>query len=72
MPATFDEFFQAATGNTPYDYQSRLTGGDAGRPCESQLISLPTGLGKTAAAVIAWLWNRMAHPVATLAEKAHW
>lgn len=48
MPASFDEFFKAATGNTPYNYQSRLAGGDAGRPCESQLISIPTGLGKTA------------------------
>jgi len=40
---TFDEFFQVATGNTPYDYQSRLAGGDAGLPCESQLIVTPTG-----------------------------
>lgn len=58
MPANFSPFFRAATGNMPYDYQRRLAygelgrtaGGDAGRPCESQLISIPTGLGKTAAA----------------------
>lgn len=57
MPAKFSPFFRAATGHTPYDYQCRLAcgeqsrtaGGDAGRPCESQLISIPTGLGKTAA-----------------------
>jgi hypothetical protein len=55
MPATFDAFFKKATateqnrdGNAPYDYQRRLAGGDAGRPCDSQLISIPTGLDKTA------------------------
>ena len=29
-------------------------------PCRSQLINIPTGLGKTAAVVLAWLWNRVA------------
>jgi len=73
MPAAFDHFFQTATGNTPYDYQCRLAcgeptcpepvergrtaGGDKGTSCQSQLISIPTGLGKTAAVVLAWLWN---------------
>lgn len=55
----FDDFFKAATGHTTYDYQRRLAGGDTGRPCESQLINIPTGLGKTAAVVQAWLWNRV-------------
>ena len=27
--------------------------------CRSQLINIPTGLGKTAAVVLAWLWNRV-------------
>ena len=65
----FDIFFQKATGNTPYDYQCRLACGERnGRPktewlasgmeCNSQLINIPTGLGKTAAVVLAWLWNR--------------
>lgn len=70
MPATFDAFFRTATGNPPYDYQSRLAcgehgrtaGSDCGRACESQLISIPTGLGKTAAVVLAWLWNRAVRP----------
>jgi len=57
---TFEQFFETATGHAPYDYQRRLAGGDAGRSCESQLISVPTGLGKTAAVVLAWLWNRVA------------
>jgi CRISPR-associated endonuclease/helicase Cas3 len=58
---TFAEFFKAATGHEPYDYQRRLAEGDGGglRPCQSQLINIPTGLGKTAAVVLAWLWNRL-------------
>ena len=27
--------------------------------CESMLIDVPTGFGKTSAAVLAWLWNRV-------------
>ena len=30
-----------------------------GAACRSLLIDIPTGLGKTAAVVIAWLWNRV-------------
>jgi len=56
---TFDQLFEAATGHAPYEYQRRLAGGDGGRPCESQLINIPTGLGKTAAVVLARLWNRL-------------
>jgi CRISPR-associated endonuclease/helicase Cas3 len=60
----FDSFFSSATSSPtetriPYDYQRRLAGGDDGVRCESQLISIPTGLGKTAAVVLAWLWNRV-------------
>jgi len=70
MPATFDDFFQVATGKPqPYGYQCRLAcGPDAkvddpgtlksGAICASKLISIPTGLGKTAAVLLAWLWNR--------------
>lgn len=35
----FDNFFRSATGNTPYDYQSRLAGSDSGAACHSQLIN---------------------------------
>jgi len=53
---------QNPAGNTPYAYQHRLACGEqscraeaewltAGTPCQSQLISIPTGLGKTAAVV---------------------
>lgn len=55
----YDQFFEQATGHPPYDYQSRLAGNDCGTTCQSQLINIPTGLGKTAAVVLAWLWNRV-------------
>jgi CRISPR-associated endonuclease/helicase Cas3 len=52
----FDAFFTQATGKPePYDYQRRLAEG----ACESRLVSVPTGLGKTAAVTLAWLWNRV-------------
>ena len=66
-PPRFDAFFKKATGNTPYDYQRRLACGEkgddewlsGGTNCNSRLINIPTGLGKTAAVVLAWLWNRI-------------
>lgn len=60
-PATFDEFFRTAFGQegTPFDYQARLAGGNDGAGCESKLVNVPTGCGKTAAVVMAWLWNRV-------------
>jgi CRISPR-associated endonuclease/helicase Cas3 len=57
----FHVFFKLATGHDqgPFDYQRRLAGSDSGTACQSQLINVPTGLGKTAAVVLAWLWNRV-------------
>ncbi|MGJ3241645.1 MAG: type I-G CRISPR-associated helicase/endonuclease Cas3g [Opitutales bacterium] len=64
-------FFQTATGgkHAPYAWQGRLANGEtyvAGNPathtgtgCQSRLIDIPTGLGKTAGVVLAWLWNRL-------------
>lgn len=59
---SYPQFFARTFGDgrTPYLYQESLAGGDAGTPCASQLIDIPTGLGKTAAVVLAWLWNRVA------------
>jgi len=62
MPQSFTSFFETATGNQPYDWQARLAGGDGRAPCESRLINIPTGLGKTAGVVLAWLWNRAIDP----------
>jgi len=56
----FDRLFNGATGgHEPFDYQRRLASGDSGTACRSQLTNVPTGLGKTAAFVLAWLWNRV-------------
>src|SRR5208282_1005723 len=60
---TFDKFFAKATsdaahpnGREPFDYQRRLA---LDPKCQSRLIEIPTGLGKTAAVILAWLWNRV-------------
>ena len=61
MPLPYPRFFQVASddpGRTPYSYQERLAG-DASTPCTSLLIDVPTGMGKTAAAVLAWLWHHL-------------
>ncbi len=70
----FRDFFTVATGHEPYPYQCRLACGEKRESqtqedwltkpdpdgCRSRLINIPTGLGKTAAVVLAWLWNRVA------------
>jgi CRISPR-associated endonuclease/helicase Cas3 len=56
----FDEFFRAAMGEAganPYPYQRRLA--VEGLP---ELLRAPTGAGKTAAAVLPWMWRRLEHP----------
>jgi len=69
MPSAYDTFFKTATGNVPHAYQRRLACGEPGRtagagegpapsgpfPRHSHLNSITTGLGKTAAVVLAWL-----------------
>lgn len=62
-PQSYSDFFRAAygekegdkKGRNPYIYQETL----AQEACTSRLISIPTGLGKTAAVILAWLWNRV-------------
>jgi CRISPR-associated endonuclease/helicase Cas3 len=52
----FDALFTHATdGGGAYPYQKQLA--TAG-PTDSHLLSIPTGLGKTAAAILAWVWRR--------------
>ena len=57
---SYAEFFKRATrteeqldGLTPFPYQRRL----AEKPWP-ELVDVPTGMGKTAAVVLAWLWKR--------------
>ncbi|WP_164962978.1 CRISPR-associated helicase Cas3' [Rubrivivax sp. JA1026] len=54
----FDRFFCAAYGRpsdgfAPFDYQRRLA-----TEAWPDLLAVPTGMGKTAAVVLAWLWKR--------------
>lgn len=50
----FDEFFRIAVGNEPFPFQRRLAT-DINLP---RLVDIPTGTGKTAAVILAWLWMR--------------
>ena len=73
MTGRFDHLFAKATGFRPdkyHEYQARLACGERlargdddwlrdGTVCESMLIDIPTGFGKTAAVVLAWVWNRV-------------
>ena len=54
---SFLEFFLRATGQEPLPYQSRL----AESPNWPARVEIPTGLGKTLAVVVGWLWRRK-HP----------
>lgn len=48
----YPSFFRSVTGMSPYPYQVRL--GEHDWP---DLLDIPTGLGKTAAVVVSWLWK---------------
>lgn len=54
---SFGELARRATGHDPYPYQQRLA--DDGLP---EVLRVPTGGGKTAAATLPWLWRRRFHP----------
>ena len=49
----YSDFFRAATGNEPYPYQVRM----AESGLWPTLARIPTGLGKTEATVLAWMWR---------------
>jgi CRISPR-associated endonuclease/helicase Cas3 len=51
----FNEFFRSAAGTAPYAYQSAF----AAAPTLPDLLEAPTGSGKTATAVLGWLWRRL-------------
>ncbi|MDQ3684704.1 MAG: DEAD/DEAH box helicase, partial [Acidobacteriota bacterium] len=58
-PTNYDEFFRAAfPERDPFAYQKRLAETD---PLAS-LVNVPTGAGKTAAVLGAWLWRRLHQP----------
>lgn len=58
LPQSFDEFFRLAFNHAPFDYQRRL----ATDSVLYSLVNVPTGAGKTAASIGAWLWRRLHRP----------
>lgn len=54
-----DLFRQATCGDERYPYQERLAVDGETLPF---LLDVPTGLGKTAAAILAWVWRRRFAP----------
>jgi len=52
---SFDSMFRVATDFEPFPYQRTLAVEGGVLP---QLLKVPTGAGKTAAVVMAWLWRR--------------
>lgn len=48
----FTNFFEKATGQTPFSFQRQFA------EDTHSLVAVPTGLGKTAMAVVGWLWRR--------------
>lgn len=64
----FAELMETATGSHPYRYQARVAA--EGLP---EVLSVPTGAGKTAAVVLGWLWRRRFHPdPAVRSATPHW
>lgn len=58
IPPSFDSWVGVATGGArPHGYQSRLA--EQGLP---DVLRVPTGTGKTLAAVLPWLYQRAGHP----------
>ncbi len=62
MPHDYSSFFRTAlrTEGNPFGYQTRLAKQDW-----PDLIEIPTGLGKTAAIIVAWLYKRLGHESGT-------
>jgi len=50
----FRAWFRQATGHAPFHYQERL----ALEETLPQSVHVPTGFGKTAGAILGWLWRR--------------
>lgn len=64
----FTELCRRAAGFRPYDFQRRIA-----REGLPDLLRVPTGAGKTAAAVLGWLWRRRFHPDPAVRQAMpHW
>lgn len=56
-------FAQLNGGHAPHPWQLELAESDR---CENRLLRIPTGFGKTAGTVLAWLWHRV------VCKNDHW
>ena len=54
----FDTFFQKASAHQPYPFQRSIATSDI----IPDLVEIPTGLGKTDAIILGWLWRRRFDP----------
>jgi CRISPR-associated endonuclease/helicase Cas3 len=65
----FDDLVASATGGyAPYAYQRRIAA--EGLP---EVLSIPTGAGKTAPAILPWLYRRQFHPEPEVRSSTpHW
>ena len=52
----FGDYFEGLTDHRPHGWQTRLASDSV---CRDALIRIPTGFGKTAGVLLAWLWNRV-------------
>jgi len=57
----YTDFFKKTTGNTPYPYQEKVFE----NLLKNMLLKAPTGAGKTAAIIVAWLYRRKVDPKST-------
>ncbi len=51
----FNQWFETTTGNPPFPFQRQFATGNE----IPELVNVPTGLGKTAMAILGWLWRRL-------------
>jgi CRISPR-associated endonuclease/helicase Cas3 len=51
---SYREFFKKATGFEPFPWQLQMVSSDT----VPEIVSVPTGMGKTAGVVLSWLWRR--------------
>lgn len=58
--SSLSDWYAAALGVPPYPYQQRLAAEDW-----PDVLKIPTGLGKTAAILLAWLYKRHRHDART-------
>lgn len=63
----YTNFFHKATGHEPYPYQRHLA-----EDTWPEILNIPTGLGKTAAVTLAWLWRRRENNKADLPRRLVW